>query len=115
MRPAGFATVMIFVDRPADAARFWGGLLGATPSGEEPQLVPTHPVQLFFHAADAERNPQGGTVPYFAVADFEASRAELLAAGCVAHRGPLTLEDGRRICQVRDPYGTVWGLEQVDG
>jgi hypothetical protein len=34
-------------------------------------------------------------------------------AGCVAHRGPLELPDGRRICQLRDPFGTIWGLEEA--
>jgi hypothetical protein len=115
MRPAGIATLMVFVDRPGDAARYWGGLLGAPPPDDDPQLVAAGPLQLFFHAADPERNPQGGTVAYLAVEDFDASRAELLEAGCVPHRGPLQLDDGRRICQVRDPFGTVWGLEQVDG
>lgn len=115
MRPAGIATLMVFVDRPDEAAQFWGRLLDATPHEDEPQLVDARYVQLFFHAADQQRNPQGGTVPYFAVADFDASRTEMLQAGCVAHRGPLALDDGRRICQIRDPFGTIWGLEERDG
>jgi predicted enzyme related to lactoylglutathione lyase len=113
MRTNGIATLMVFVDCPEEAAGFWGGLLGATPPEDDPQLVPAPGMQIFFHAADPERNPQGGTVPYLAVRDFDATRAELLDAGCVEHRGPLTLDDGRRICQVRDPFGTVWGLEEV--
>jgi hypothetical protein len=35
----------------------------------------------------------------------------LLVAGCEPWRGPIEIEDGRRICQVRDPSGTVWGLD----
>jgi catechol 2,3-dioxygenase-like lactoylglutathione lyase family enzyme len=115
MEPAGIATLMIFVDRPDEAARFWGGVLGAPPPDDDPQLVPAAGLQLFFHAADPARNPQGGTVAYLAVADFDGAREELLSAGCGPHRGPLALADGRRICQVRDPFGTVWGLEQVNG
>jgi predicted enzyme related to lactoylglutathione lyase len=106
---------MVFVDRPGDAAHFWGQLLGAPPPEDDPQLVDTGAVQLFFHAADPQRNPPGGTVAYFAVADFDAARAELLQAGCVPHRGPLSLDDGRRICQLRDPFGTIWGLEETGG
>ena len=106
---------MVFVDRPGESAVFWRALLGATPHEDDPQLVDAQHVQLFFHAADPNRNPQGGTVAYLAVADFDGSRAELLQAGCVAHRGPLTLDDGRRICQVRDPFGTIWGLEETGG
>jgi predicted enzyme related to lactoylglutathione lyase len=113
MRADGFATLMVFVNRPLEAARFWGELLGAAPSNDDPQLVEAQRVRLFFHMADPQRNPQGGTVAYLAVTAFDRSRAELLEAGCVSHRGPLTLDDGRRICQIRDPFGTVWGLEET--
>jgi predicted enzyme related to lactoylglutathione lyase len=109
MKARGIRTVMAFVADPAAAARFWRHALDA-PIHENPQLVQFGELELFFHLAD-ERNPQGGTVVYFDVDDFGAARDELLAAGCEPHRGPLTLPSGRRICQLRDPFGTVWGLD----
>jgi uncharacterized glyoxalase superfamily protein PhnB len=45
------------------------------------------------------------------VDDFDAAREALLARGCDAWRGALELEDGRRMCQLRDPFGIVWGLD----
>ncbi|WP_374583024.1 VOC family protein [Frankia sp. CiP3] len=36
---------------------------------------------------------------------MDAAHARLLAAGCTHHRGPLTVTEGRRICQVTDPFG----------
>jgi predicted enzyme related to lactoylglutathione lyase len=110
MEVRGIRTVMAFVADPVAAARFWRAALGA-PVDPEPQLVRSGDLELFFHLADDERNPQGGTVVYLDVDDFEGARDELLSAGCEAHRGPLTLPGGRRICQLRDPFGTVWGLD----
>jgi predicted enzyme related to lactoylglutathione lyase len=110
MKLRGIRTVMAFVAEPVAAARFWREVLHA-PGDQEPQLVVYGDLELFFHLADEERNPQGGTVVYFDVDDFDAARSELLAAGCEPHRGPLAIEGGRRICQLRDPFGTVWGLD----
>jgi uncharacterized glyoxalase superfamily protein PhnB len=110
MKARGIRTVMAFVADPAAAARFWREALGA-PMDDEPRVVALGELELFFHLADDERNPQGGTVVYFDVEDFDAAREELLAAGCTPHRGPLTIERGRRICQLRDPFRTIWGLD----
>ena len=48
---------------------------------------------------------------YFGTDGLEAHRAALLAAGAVAHRGPLDIEDGQAICQLVDPYGNIFGLQ----
>lgn len=76
-------------------------------------------VELFFHPVDhektpwgEEKNPEGGsTVVYLAVDDLTAARDRLLEAGCQPWRGPIEIEAERRICQLRDPFGTVWGLD----
>jgi predicted enzyme related to lactoylglutathione lyase len=112
MRIRGIRSVMAFVADPAAAARIWRQALGA-PANDDPQLVELGELELFFHLAD-ERNPQGGTVVYFDVDDFDAARDELIAAGCAPHRGPLGIPGGRGICQLRDPFGTIWGLDGLD-
>jgi len=104
-------TVMAFVADPGAAVRFWSAALDA-PLHPDLPAVNVGDVLLFFHAADPARNPQGGTVAYFEVARLDELRDALLSAGCVAHRGPLKLADGRRVCQLRDPFGTIWGLEE---
>jgi uncharacterized glyoxalase superfamily protein PhnB len=40
-----------------------------------------------------------------------AARARLLDAGCTHHRDPLDVVAGRRIRQLVDPFGTVFGLD----
>ena len=112
MKARGIRTVMVFVADPAGAARFWSRALEAPMDDDDP-LVDLGNLELFFHTADDRKNPQGGTVVYFGVDDFDAARDELLGAGCAPHRGPLTLPSGERICQLRDPFGTIWGLESL--
>jgi predicted enzyme related to lactoylglutathione lyase len=116
----GIAQVVVFVDDPPAAAQFWGELL-ETPHrpADGGALVELPFAELFFHPADDEteageaKNPWGSsTVVYFAVDDFDATRERLIAAGCVPWRGPIEIEGGRRICQLRDPFRIVWGLER---
>ena len=68
-------------------------------------------VQLGFHPADG-KTPQGvgGTVPYCGVDSLDAVAKKFVGGGAAVHRGPLEIEDGRRICQIRDPFGNVFGL-----
>lgn len=53
-----------------------------------------------------------GTVVYWAVDDLDAEMLRLGQLGASLYRGPLALEDGDRICQVRDPWGNCIGLRQ---
>ena len=119
-RVRGIAQIVVFVEKPSAAARFWAEALDAPKRLEDGgALLDLAFVELFFHPADGEqtlwgeeKNPRGGsTVVYLAVDDLGAARERLLAAGCEPWRGPIEIEDGRRICQVRDPFGTVWGLD----
>ncbi|WP_329486739.1 hypothetical protein OG618_08730 [Kitasatospora sp. NBC_01246] len=69
-------------------------------------------VEVGFHPADDERNRRGASpVVHWGVDDLDQVRERLLAAGCAHHRGPLTIAPGRRIAQLRDPFGTVVGIE----
>ena len=51
-----------------------------------------------------------GTVVYWSAPDFAAELARLQALGATLYRGPLAIEDGQRMCQVRDPWGNLLGL-----
>lgn len=112
------STVMIFADDPELSARWWGELLGApvkldvSGTGAVYAWVEVSGVELGFHPADDERNPRGGSpVVYWQVDNVDETRSRLLAAGCEHHRGPLTIEPGRRIAQVTDPFGTIVGID----
>jgi predicted enzyme related to lactoylglutathione lyase len=69
-------------------------------------------IEVGFHPSNDEKNPAGGgSVVYWRVENFDRSRDALLRAGCESWRGPLGLSPERRICQLRDPFGNIFGLE----
>ncbi len=51
-----------------------------------------------------------GSVVYWAVDDFDAALTHFQSVGATLYRGPGEIEDGLRMCQVRDPWGNCIGL-----
>ncbi|PSJ61669.1 glyoxalase/bleomycin resistance/dioxygenase family protein [Mesorhizobium soli] len=51
-----------------------------------------------------------GSVVYWRVADFEKALEHLKSVGATLYRGPLEIQDGQLMCQVRDPWGNCIGL-----
>lgn len=56
-----------------------------------------------------------GSVVYWRCPDFGRRLAEWRALGATLYRGPLDLEDGQRMAQVRDPWGNLLGLRGPRG
>ncbi|WP_260697009.1 VOC family protein [Streptomyces sp. 130] len=112
---------MVFTVDPDAAAGWWGSVLDAEvhrdvneANGDVYAWLDVAGVEFGFHPLDEERNRRGGSpVPYWAVGSVDAVRQRLLDAGCTHHRGPLDVGDGtgRRIAQLRDPFGNVIGLD----
>ena len=106
--------VMAFVTAPLEAAAWWSSLtqVPVQQAGEFAWLDLPGGTELGFHPADGERNPlNGNPVVYWAVPDLDATRRALLTAGAVHHRGPFQIAQGRRICQLKDPFGVIVGLD----
>ena len=51
-----------------------------------------------------------GSVVYWRVAQFESALAHFQSLGATLYRGPMSIENGQRMCQVRDPWGNCLGL-----
>ena len=51
-----------------------------------------------------------GSVVYWRVEDFDEALTHMQEQGAVLYRGPMKIEDGLRMCQVRDPWGNCIGL-----
>ena len=51
-----------------------------------------------------------GTVVYWHTEDFAAELERLQRLGASLYRGPLAIEHGQQMCQVRDPWGNLLGL-----
>ncbi|TVT89617.1 VOC family protein [Pseudomonas sp. RGB] len=54
-----------------------------------------------------------GSVVYWRVDDLPSTVRRLEALGATLYRGPLAIEGGQWMAQVRDPWGTCIGLRQV--
>jgi uncharacterized glyoxalase superfamily protein PhnB len=110
--------VMIFAEDPRAAATWYAAALGGGeltvlpgPAGEF-VLFMLGELEVGFHPADPQKNPPGGSpVVYWAVSSLSQARCALLAAGASPHRGPLVVDSGRSICQLRDPFGGIFGLD----
>jgi predicted enzyme related to lactoylglutathione lyase len=51
-----------------------------------------------------------GSVAYWHVPDFRVALRHFESIGAVLYRGPLAIENGQSMCQVRDPWGNCIGL-----
>nr|WP_316644449.1 VOC family protein [uncultured Roseateles sp.] len=68
-------------------------------------------VQLEIVLADEKvASGAAGSVVYWHVANFDAALAHLHSIGAVLYRGPMQVENGLNLCQVRDPWGNCIGI-----
>ena len=51
-----------------------------------------------------------GSVVYWRVEQFESALSHMQSVGATLYRGPMSIEDGQRMCQVQDPWGNCIGL-----
>ena len=51
-----------------------------------------------------------GSVMYWRVAQLESALSHMQSAGATLYRGPMLIENGEAMCQVRDPWGNCIGL-----
>jgi transcriptional regulator with XRE-family HTH domain len=115
-RVRGIPQIVVFVDTPTAAANMWATALEArTRLADGGAVVDLSFCKLLFKSA-GEQGTEGkfhvgsSTIVYLAVDDFEATLERLIVAGCELWRGPIELDGMRRTCEVRDPFGNVWGL-----
>lgn len=103
--------IVFFVDDVDEAVAWYQDVVGGSLDRSGLPSVVVEAVRMVFHPADGKtRAGEGGTVPYCRVDVLVAAVEAFCAAGASVYRGPLVIEDGRTICQVRDPFGNVLGL-----
>jgi predicted enzyme related to lactoylglutathione lyase len=56
-----------------------------------------------------------GSVVYWAVPDLEIALLHMQSIGAKLYRGPMKIEAGQSMCQVRDPWGNCIGLRSFSG
>lgn len=102
---------MFFVDDVDLAVDWYRRVLDGSIDHSGLPTVVAGDVQLGFHPADPKRPAGvGGSVTYCSVDSLDPAIERFADNGAAIYRGPLRIEDGRRLCQLRDPYGNVLGL-----
>ena len=61
-------------------------------------------------ADDRVNSGAAGSVVYWSVQNFDVALKHIQDLGAKLHRGPLAIEEGKRMCQVLDPWGNCIGL-----
>jgi predicted enzyme related to lactoylglutathione lyase len=107
-------SVMYFVKDPRAAASWYATQLFNDAQVQEESgfcWLDTGPIEVGFHPSSQKNPAGGGAVVYWKVENFDRSRDAMLRGGCEAWRGPLLISSKRLICQLRDPFGNIIGLE----
>lgn len=92
------------------AAMFPGAVREAS-SGGTFQFLVLDTVQLEFVPADSKvASGPAGSVVYWQVPNLAQAMAHSLSIGATLYRGPMPIEPGVAMCQVRDPWGNCIGL-----
>ncbi|WP_418318307.1 VOC family protein [Piscinibacter sakaiensis] len=73
------------------------------------------PVRLELVPADEKvGSGAAGTVVYWQVEKLEQALRHFCSLGATLYRGPMLIEAGQGMCQVRDPWGNCIGLRGPD-
>jgi len=68
-------------------------------------------VNLEVVKADAKvASGAAGSVVYWHTCDFDRRLEHLIGLGATLYRGPMDVENGLRMCQVKDPWGNCIGV-----
>jgi catechol 2,3-dioxygenase-like lactoylglutathione lyase family enzyme len=105
--------VIVYVDAPAETARFYESTFGLTlefavPDGSYAQLDTGATKLAFASYALGEKNFEGGVrraAPTGQPPNVEIAQA--LAGGCSTLSEPEDKPQGQRVAYVRDPFGTL--------
>jgi catechol 2,3-dioxygenase-like lactoylglutathione lyase family enzyme len=106
--PKSSRDVIIRTDALADAEQFYSAVLGFAVSSRRPGMIGFETGSFTLYVEDG---PEHGPVFDFLVADVEATKVRLLAAGCTL------VEENRAVprCYVRDPYGVTFNIGKSSG
>jgi predicted enzyme related to lactoylglutathione lyase len=107
--------ILVHVAEPEAAAAWYSrafqrGRLGRVGDPSIP-ILELGSVRLEFVQADAKvSSGSAGTVVYWQVEDFHSALSHLESVGAQLYRGPLKIEEGQTMCQVKDPWGNCIGI-----
>lgn len=108
-------TCLLFVNEIKKSRDFYQNFFQIKPVEDLPDFASFQFGAIFFnlHLADEALSPvsTGGTVVYFCVQKIDEWIERALSLGAEIWRGPITIEEGWTLIQLKDPFGNVIGLE----
>lgn len=108
-------SVVFFVKELRAAASWYAEVLGLEAYRKDRDFVGFNvgSTKLCFHRADKKSGtPSGSQVSYWKVDDIGLASNLLIEAGAAWHRRPITIPEGGRVCQLKDPFGNIIGLAE---
>ena len=110
--------LMFVVDEPETARAWYSELFEVAPRHLEEfdfWYLDVGGFVVEFLKADAKSQPGvNGQVCYWAVESFDAFVGRATSLGAVIYRGPIDIEEGRKMAQLKDPFGNVLGVRGPD-
>ncbi|MFI5263555.1 MAG: VOC family protein [Candidatus Kapaibacterium sp.] len=111
------ASIVFFVRELRRTAAWYGDLLGIAPYRDDADFIGFHleMVDLGFHCLDEKAGlPSASQISYWQVGNLDETVKEFINKGATLYRKPITIPEGGRVAQMRDPFGNVIGLMQKD-
>ena len=111
-------TVLLFVDDIKSSSDWYKVFMRQEPAEQTSEFASFDVGGTFlnFHRADAKSPVStGGSVSYWLVDDLNKTIEAAIRLGGQIYRGPLYVPEVRgTICQIKDPFGNIIGLESRD-
>ena len=106
--------LMFIVEEPSAALEWYSRLFDVEPTYIESldfRFLEVDGFVVEFLVADSKSQPGvNGQVCYWSVASFESFVETAVGLGARLYRGPIDIEGGRKMAQLRDPFGNVFGV-----
>lgn len=111
----GIDEILFFVPDVSQAKSWYAHLLGQDPIFDDAGYCAFDfaNITVGLHPSDDKTSPGvAGQVAYWRVKDISDTIQHFISHGCTLFRGPILGVDNVWICQLKDPFGNVWGLVQ---
>lgn len=108
-------SVVFFVRELKKARDWYAEILGILPYRDDNDFVGFHlkDCDLCFHRADVKSKSRGASqVAYWEVKDLTKIMKLLQAKGATVYRKYISIPEGGRVVQLKDPFGNIIGLKE---
>ena len=112
------SAVLVYVPDPKEGLKWYQEAFPDAKSVKLPEFdfeyLDVEGVNLEIVKADVKvASGAAGSVVYWYTDDFAARLRYLTSLGATLYRGPMDIENGLRMCQVKDPWGNCIGIRGV--